>query len=119
MKWLPLIATLAYCALGVQAKDGLTFDVDTQETIVTPAWSDWKDGDKRAWLAANGILSPDVELEEEEKGQEGLNKLMKNYFFEEDQTVYSTWTELELQMWLVSRRLIPREEALGLESVLA
>jgi hypothetical protein len=53
-------------------------------------------------LAAKGILSPDVELEEEEKGPEGLNKLMENYFFEEDQTVYSAWTEEELRMWLVS-----------------
>ncbi|CAE6477524.1 unnamed protein product [Rhizoctonia solani] len=115
MKWLALFVAFGYCAFGIQAKDSSTFDGDIQETTVTPAWSDWKDGDKRAWLAANGILSPDVELEEEEKGPEGLNKLMENYFFEEDQTVYSTWTEPELQMWLVSRRLVSREEALGLD----
>ncbi|KAJ1302604.1 hypothetical protein OPQ81_002921 [Rhizoctonia solani] len=90
-------------------------DTQLEGTTKTPMWTDWKDGDKRAWLAANGILSPDVELEEEEKGLDGLNKLMENYFFEEDQTVYSTWTEQELQMWLISRRLIPREEALSLD----
>ncbi|CAE6344037.1 hypothetical protein RSOLAG22IIIB_03032 [Rhizoctonia solani] len=115
MRWLPLIAALAYGALGIQGKDSSILDGNTQGTTVTSIWSEWKDGDKRAWLAANGILSPDVELEEEEKGSEGLNKLMENYFFEEDQTVYSTWTEQELQMWLVSRRLIPREEALSLD----
>ncbi|CAE6370176.1 unnamed protein product [Rhizoctonia solani] len=113
MKWFALIVSLSYCALGIQAKDGSILDGDTG-TTVTSIWSDWKDGDKRAWLAANGILSPDVELEEQEKGPEGLDKLMENYFFEEDQTVYSTWTEAGLQMWLVSRRLVPREEALTL-----
>ncbi|CAE6367651.1 unnamed protein product [Rhizoctonia solani] len=111
MKWLPIIATLVYCALGIHAEHGPPLDGETQGTDVASVWADWKDGDKRAWLAAKGILSPDVELEEEEKGPEGLNKLMENYFFEEDQTVYSAWTEEELRMWLVSRRFVPREEA--------
>ncbi|CAE6526427.1 unnamed protein product [Rhizoctonia solani] len=115
MKWFTIIVALAYCALGIQAKDGSTLDGDAEVVNVTPIWSDWKDGDKRAWLAANGILSPDVELEEEEQGSDGLNKLMENYFFEEDQTIYSTWTESELQMWLISRRLVPREGASSLD----
>ncbi|KAF8753862.1 chromosome condensation (RCC1) repeat [Rhizoctonia solani] len=117
MKWLPLFTALVYCALGIRAEGGpaaAALDGEIKEANVTTIWSDWKDGDKRAWLAANGILSPDVQLEEEETGSDGLNKLMENYFFEEDQTVYSTWSEEELQMWLISRRFVPRDEARSL-----
>ncbi|KAF8713612.1 putative stress-responsive nuclear envelope protein, partial [Rhizoctonia solani] len=117
MKWLPLFTALAYCALGIRAEGGPAAaapDGEIKEANATTIWSDWKDGDKRAWLAANGILSPDVQLEEEETGSDGLNKLMENYFFEEDQTVYSTWSEEELQMWLISRRFVPRDEARSL-----
>ncbi|ELU40296.1 Ish1 domain-containing protein [Rhizoctonia solani AG-1 IA] len=117
MKWLPLFTALVYCALGIRAEGGpaaAALDGEIKEANATTIWSDWKDGDKRAWLAANGILSPDVQLEEEETGSDGLNKLMENYFFEEDQTVYSTWSEEELQMWLISRRFVPRDEARSL-----
>ncbi|KAG9084120.1 hypothetical protein FRC06_004199 [Ceratobasidium sp. 370] len=55
------------------------------------------------------------ELEEHEQGSEGLNKLLETYFFEEDEMVYSTWPTSQLQMWLISRQFIPREEAYTLE----
>ncbi|KAG9105671.1 hypothetical protein FRC07_009130 [Ceratobasidium sp. 392] len=77
----------------------------TTEEVEPPVWSTWKDGDKRAWLAANGILSPKVELEEHEQGSDGLNKPLEIYFFEEHETVYSNWSTSQLQMWLARERL--------------
>ncbi|KAG8693501.1 hypothetical protein FRC08_009071 [Ceratobasidium sp. 394] len=107
MKWFrfPIVLGAALWLSGAVTASNESTEVET------PVWSTWKDGDKRAWLAANGLLSPKVELEEHEQGSEGLNKLLETYFFEEDETVYSTWPTSQLQMWLISRQLIPREEA--------
>ncbi|QRV94899.1 Ish1 domain protein [Ceratobasidium sp. AG-Ba] len=109
MKWfrLPIVLSVVWWFSGT----ALSADKPTLEEVELPVWSSWKDGDKRAWLAANGILSPKVELEEHEQGPEGLNKLLELYFFEEDETVYNKWSTKDLQMWLISRQLVPREEA--------
>ncbi|KAG8739893.1 hypothetical protein FRC10_005027 [Ceratobasidium sp. 414] len=112
MKWLqlPIVLSAALWLSGaVTASNEYTAEVEP------PIWSTWKDGDKRAWLAANGLLNPKVELEEHEQGSESLNKLLETYFFEEDETAYSAWSTSQLQMWLISRQLIPREEAYALE----